>query len=178
MVEVVQLSHKWGPGIVIGILAGSVALAIWWRWGKRVFAVERLIVLHHPIALSGAPDLVLQRWGGELVVHDLKNREQDKVFESDAVQLSLYRFLLEKSTGRRVSDVGWIRVRRKGRAEDVELPVQLWGDDRVIDLWQRYQRMRAGAETKTTQHAGLCQRCSFFKKQCPGTPRAKSQQKR
>lgn len=157
------LSAPWLAGAVV-----AAALA-WWlasRFRERDFSRETPYAINAPFPLSGIPDLVRQERWGELVIHDLKTRARAVWFESDKIQLSLYRLLVERATGRRVRPVGYIRVRAPGKA-DQELAVPLYGEAELIALYDRYIALLSGQEqARWAKSSALCSLCGFNQKQC------------
>lgn len=149
--------------------AVAVCVAAWWIWERlreRDFARERPYSINAPFPLSGIPDLIRQESGGELSIHDLKTRARAVWFESDKIQLSLYRMLVARATGRRVRAVGYIRARTPD-GPDRLLEVPLYDEAQMVALYDRYMALLDGRETaKFSRSSALCALCGFHQKQC------------
>lgn len=153
-----------------GLAAAALCLAFaWWaasRFRARDFSREKPYSIHAPFPLSGVPDLVRQESGGELTIHDLKTRSRALWFESDRIQLSLYRLLVSRATGRKVKEVGYIRVRSPGKADQL-LEVPLYGEEQLVALYDRYIALLDGRESaRWAKSPALCGLCGFNQKQC------------
>lgn len=155
------------------MLAGGGAMALlaiigyiaWDRRRPKVFSREKTYSIRKPFALIGAPDLVLQKKGGLLEIQDLKTRTSARVFESDKIQLSLYRLLVERATGRKVSDEGFIRIR--GAGGERMMAVRLMGTEELERLHQRYWDVLEGnCPARHAPAKKLCESCGFHQKQC------------
>lgn len=158
-----------GPGwlVVAGVSLLGIYI-VWLRWGARIHSRERAFHMHSPFPLMGRPDLVMQEWGGSLVVHDLKTRPTARVYPSDKLQLALYALLLRKATGRKVANYAVVRlVTRSGMdLRRVELDI---GEAQLEALHEAFARAAAHPPlARMTAKPFLCRRCGFNGKGCPG----------
>lgn len=155
---------QWMYLLGLGLLGAS-----YWFWNRfraKDFCREKLYNISFPFPLTGAPDLVRQEDGGLLTIHDLKNRAKAVWFESDRIQLSLYKLLIERATGRKVSEKGYIRVRTNGKADQL-LSVPLYTEKQMIALYDRYMSFQAGQEQpRFCKSMALCKLCGFYKSKC------------
>jgi RecB family exonuclease len=140
--------------------------------GSRLWASEQDFSCWRPVRLTGRVDKVYKRPDGEFVLVETKRRKYARVYESDRLQLSIYRTLLRHG----VRD-GWLRrptvamrgyVRVVKRDGDVSyMPVQLLDDVDVVQAHHRYWDLLAEREKpRSAQNAGLCKKCSS-QARCP-----------
>lgn len=119
--------------------------------------------------MGGRPDLIMQEWGGKLVIHDLKTRKGERVYDSDKLQLALYALLVSKATGRSVAAWAVVRAQAPGRPHKL-LKVPL--DIPLRELESLRERFQAAAisplAARMTAAPHLCKLCGFRSKQCPG----------
>lgn len=157
---------------VLIVLAG-----LWWFWrlfrgrfsdraalpadirDARFYQTERHLSCKEPVPLKGTPDRVLQLPTGELVVTDLKTRLKQQVYDSDIIQLSVYRILLMRALQKRVKSVGYIVFRRRGR--DHYVPVPLLREEQVVDLYTRYVALRRGERPHRLNRVAACRKCAY-----------------
>lgn len=155
--------------MIIWIAAAACAAGAWWIWDRfraKDFSREKVYSINRPFPLSGIPDLVRQQDGGELAIHDLKTRARAVWFESDKIQLSLYKLLVERATGRQVSSTGYIRARLPGR-QDKLLPVPLYDEKALVALYDRYIDLLEGRRLPShAKSKALCELCGFHQKMC------------
>jgi CRISPR-associated exonuclease Cas4 len=170
---------EWSAGVPLGLaLAGVCAWLAWSRFGARIYARERSFEMRFPFALGGRPDLIMQEWGGLLVVHDLKTRSTDRVYDSDRLQLELYALMVRRATGRKVASwaVSRVSVGGNSRSRRVELRAT---EEELTSLAERYAALSAAPlAARMTARPWLCERCGFRGKECPGKAGARGQAKR
>jgi drug/metabolite transporter superfamily protein YnfA len=168
----VNFSHARGlfsPMIIFGgVFFVAAMVYLWKRLGRRIYSRETLLTMSTPFPLVGRPDLIMQEWGGSLVIHDLKRRKSPKLYPADQLQLSLYALLVRRSTGRSVANYGYIRL----LAGDKTLlsRVELMRDDqRLLDLYAAFQtKADYPASALPNGPAYLCRGCGFKGRQCRG----------
>lgn len=98
-----------------------------------IFMNEQALSLSSPVRLSGRVDQVYLLPSGLLVPVDTKVRERHRVYDSDIMQLSMYAMILAHTSGRRVSNAGYVRtVIRTERARDVRYHLVRLHSDKVI----------------------------------------------
>lgn len=155
--------------VAFGLVALACAWLAWGRFGARIYARERHFEMRRPFALGGRPDLIMQEWGGLLVIHDLKTRKADRVYPSDRLQLALYALLVARATGRKVAPWAVVRVLVPGRVPELRR-VEL--DATSEDLQALSDRFMACAAhpqaARLTAAPYLCKQCGFQGKECPG----------
>ncbi|XER07559.1 hypothetical protein SRRS_31520 [Sporomusa rhizae] len=121
----------------------------------RIYLIEPYVKIDNPIPLCGAPDVVWINKQETLIVADYKNRFN--VYDSDIIQLSVYRLLLEKTQRNKVARYGFIHLKNGKRVK-----VDLLSNDEVIKLYHRYQGITGGTvRTRYTNSAGYCQYCRY-----------------
>ena len=167
MVEAAQWMHMAGP-LAWGVGAAAAAWMGWLRFGARVHSRELALEMRHPFALGGRLDLVMQEWGGTLVVHDLKTRKSDRVYDSDRLQLELYALLLRQATGRKVARWAVVRVSVEGKVSARRVELRATSDE-LEDLARRYHAAAASPlSARMSAPSWMCARCGFRGKECPG----------
>ena len=157
----------------VGFLAAAAfAYVAWIRFMPRIHSRERMYAMDFPFPLCGRPDLVMQEWGGGLVIHDHKTRRSARVYDSDVLQLSLYAILVSSATKRRVASHGIVRA-VDARGVETKIRVPLIGDAaRLTHLHERF--MEVANQPVLAQRNGprhLCKQCGFHRKECPGSSR-------
>lgn len=157
-----------GPAIIVAATI-FVAWLAWLRFGARIYAREKSFEMRLPFTMGGRPDLIMQEWGGKLVIHDLKTRKGARVYDSDKLQLALYALLVAKATGRSVAAWAVVRVQVPGqRPRLLKVPL----DIPLAELESLRERFAAAAisplAARMTAAPHLCKLCGFRSKQCPG----------
>lgn len=158
------------PGMFIaGLIAGGFILyVLWLRFARRVHSRETLFEMRSPFPLVGRPDLIMQEWGGLLVIHDLKTRKTARLYASDQLQLSLYALLLRRSTGRKVAPYGYIRLFVDGSLALSKVDLNR-NDKALEDLYASFvSKADAPGSARLTAPAYLCRNCGFKGRQCIG----------
>lgn len=127
-----------------------------WRKEKlKIYLVEHYMKIDNPIPLCGTPDVVWINKQETLIAADYKNRF--KVYDSDIIQLSVYRLLLERTQRKKVARYGFIHLKNGKRVK-----VDLLSNDEVIKLYQRYQGITGGTmRTRYSNSTGYCQYCRY-----------------
>lgn len=125
-----------------------------------VWARERPFACRSPIALNGRIDECFVDRDGVLTVSDTKLRQRPEVYESDVLQLSAYRLLLEAGPRRAVSPVGYVRlITPKGNRY---APVRLLPAADVLAAADLHARLKTGREQgERCGNAALCRRCEY-----------------
>lgn len=151
------------------VCGAAVAWGAWRRWGARIYARERPFEMSSPFPLGGRPDLVMQEWGGALVIHDLKTRKNERVYDSDRLQLALYALLVRKATGRSVAPWAVVRVQVPGaKAKLVKIPLDIPAED-LAALHARFSAVAVSPlAAGMTAAPSLCRHCGFRPKHCQG----------
>lgn len=147
---------------------GLAAYVGWLRLGRRIHSRETLFETSRPFPLAGRPDLIMQEWGGLLVIHDLKTRKTARIYASDQLQLSLYALLVRRSTGRAVAPYGYIRLLVGGRVELSRVAL-VATEPELERLYSAFMSKAAAPESaRLSAPAYLCRNCGFKGRQCPG----------
>lgn len=132
-------------------------------WREKPFSIR------FPFPLRGTPDLVRREADGTLTIHDLKIRPTPRAFPSDVLQLSLYRLLVARATGRKVNPVGYVRSRSGGPETEKLIPVALLEEDELVRIRHRYDAIESGrAVPSLCPSAAYCRQCGFKGNRCPG----------
>lgn len=129
----------------MSVLLSLLIVAVIYQWitAKRKdkltpYMLEHFFKITQPVPLCGKPDVVWQNRKGTLIIGDYKNRLQHKVYDSDIIQLSVYRLLLEKNQPKPVADYGYIHF--KG----LSIKVKLLHEQAIIALYHRYWQIVDG----------------------------------
>ena len=120
----------------------------------------------YPVPLSGQVDQVYRTTSGDLILVDTKTRKKPTVYESDRMQLSSYKVLLNHgdhpvARGVPVRGYGYIRFLIAGRPRYVR--VGLASEAQVVALHDRYQQVTRG-DVATGGPAGgrrACASCNY-----------------
>lgn len=119
-----------------------------WRLRRcKVVLNEQQIHTDGPLPMHGAPDQVLERTNGDLVILDSKTRDRAEVYISDIIQMSVYRYILTHGYDHKVSPHGYVRLVqiRPGRKPKVKYKkVRLLGDLAMTHLWNEYTAISKG----------------------------------
>lgn len=145
-------------GVFCLLLCGAVYL--WYRRRQdrlTVYRLEPYLKIREPIPLCGAPDVVWLRKGSStLIVGDYKSRVNRRIYESDIIQLSVYRFLLLHTQEKAVADYGYIHFSDGSRRR-----VKLLREKQLGKLYERYRKILAGAvEPEKVFPREYCRHCS------------------
>lgn len=136
----------------------------YWRRSRRtpkrsLYAAECYLKTEEPVPLCGAPDVIWLEDGKRLAVEDYKSRKRRKVYDSDVIQLSVYRLILLNTQSKPVSDYGYISFHNGSRKK-----VRLLSEGEVVRLVKRYQGILAGQKTpKACRQPAYCRYCPHQK---------------
>lgn len=118
-------------------------------------ASEVSIFCVSPVPLHGRIDQLFQLPSGRCVILDTKYRPDWTVYDSDLIQMSAYRLILQNCRYRnsyhrhKMESYGYIRFVNENEEGDFEIRyvrVELLSNREVVDLWKRYQRIHYGLE--------------------------------
>lgn len=144
--------------IILGLLI--IILGLGWHHFRRKpklvpYLLEYFLKINDPVPLCGKPDVVWINSKGRLIVGDYKSRKRPKVYDSEIIQLSVYRLLLEQTQDKRVADYGYIHFKTKS------VKVKLLSKTEVVRLYYRYWLIMDG-KTAPREVSGTryCQYCS------------------
>jgi RecB family exonuclease len=122
------------------------------------YLTDHYMRIDKPIPICGIPDVIWIDTDGVLIVGDYKSRTSCQVQESDIIQLSVYRVLLERTQRRPVSNKGYVHF-KDGR----RVCVKLLDEKAIIALYNKYQKIISGkGEARCTNKSGYCQHCSYL----------------
>lgn len=82
---------------------------------SALFLNEADIAIESPLALHGRVDQVFKTKSQSLLLVDTKTRKRFRVYESDIIQLSIYRYILLHQYKIAVEDYAYVRVQIDGR---------------------------------------------------------------
>lgn len=130
------------------------------RHAQLAFA-EKTFRTWQPIRLIARADRVY-RLKGELYLAEFKTRARAVAYSSDVIELSAQRLVVEKSTGERVSEVGYVLAQDLlGKHRSVH-KVQLLPRADVIAVARRREAILKGRVVpKYTSSQGLCRNCAY-----------------
>jgi len=139
----------------------------WWIQSRRKpkltpYMLENFLKITDPVALCGKPDVVWKTHDGTLIVGDYKSRENQQVYQSEVIQLSVYKLLVEKTQNRPVADYGFIHFKNRHMVK-----VQLMNEKEIIELHQRYWNVKDGRiKPCMTGTKNYCRYCSHNDECC------------
>lgn len=141
-----------------------VVILYWWLRSRRKpklspYMLERFLKITNPVPLCGKPDVVWEARDGTLIVGDYKSRDNQKVYESEVIQLSVYKLLVEKTQNRRVADYGFIHFKNRSMKK-----VYLMTEAEIIALYYRYWNVIAGEVEACAANTNYCRYCSHKRK--------------
>lgn len=123
-----------------------------------IYLTDHYMKINEPIPICGTPDVIWIDQAGVLIVGDYKSRQSCKVQQSDIIQLSVYRVLLEHTQRRSVSNEGFVHF-KNGRW----IRVKLLDERAIIALYQKYQNILDGkGNARCTHNSNYCQYCSHL----------------
>lgn len=134
---------------------------LWVNWRQKdklkIYFIEYSMKIDSPIPICGTPDVVWIDRKERLIVGDYKSRYNGKIFDSDIIQLSVYRLLLEQTQRKKVAEFGFIHFKNGQKVK-----VNLLSKDEVIKLYKRYQGITDGTiEPRCTKNPTYCQYCRY-----------------
>ncbi|EPS8934101.1 hypothetical protein ACVJEA_002742 [Vibrio cholerae] len=137
-----------------------------WAWWKSenmpyelrsatLFLSEQDISTTQPVPMHGRVDQVYQTKNGVLIPLDTKLRQVNHIYESDIIQLSVYRVILSHKYKAPVAKYGYVRtVVETADGDRVRyIKTSLLSEKEVVKLWHRYQSIRSG-QVKTSCSCG------------------------
>ena len=166
---------------IAGLMAWKMARSWWARTSERhwlpkvlqhaqlAFA-EKTFRTWQPIGLIARADRGY-RLKGELHLAEFKTRTHAVAYSSDVIELSVQRLVIEKSTGERVSEIGYVLAQDlSGKRRSVHKVRLLPGAD-VIALARRREAILKGRIVpRYTSSQGLCSHCAYRAECKPDRP--------
>jgi CRISPR/Cas system-associated exonuclease Cas4 (RecB family) len=141
-----------------------IAFYLWRRSRRRPklspYMLERFLKITNPVPLCGKPDVVWEAHDGILIVGDYKSRKNHKVYQSEVIQLSVYKLLVEKTQNRPVADYGFIHFKNRHMVK-----VNLMKEKEIIALHHRYWSIKDGRiKPCMAETPNYCRYCSHNEK--------------
>jgi hypothetical protein len=139
----------------------------WWVRSRRTsklspYMLEHFLKITDPVPLCGKPDVVWETYDGTLIVGDYKSRKNQQVYQSEVIQLSVYKLLVEKTQNRPVADYGFIHFQNRRMVK-----VFLMKEKEIIALHRRYWKVKDGRiKPCMTDAKNYCRYCSHNDKCC------------
>lgn len=121
-----------------------------------LFLSEQDIATSLPVQMHGRVDQVYKTKRGVLIPLDTKSRPMTRVYESDIIQISVYRIILLHQYNVPVANYGYVRtVTETSTGERVRyIKTKLLSERQVVKLWRRYQSIRSGLVTPSCTCGG------------------------
>ena len=147
--------------MIFCIFAVLTVLFCWRRHQRNSkltpYMLEHFLKITDPVSLCGTPDVVWITGSGKLVVGDYKSREHFRqVFDSEMIQLSVYKLLLEKTQPKPVANYGFIHFKNRRKVK-----VKLMSERKVVKLYYRYWQVIDGKDRPCrTDNEHYCKYCS------------------
>src|ERR1700682_4466808 len=122
---------------------------------------EKSFRMWQPIRLIARVDRAY-RFEGELYLVEFKTRMRAIAYSSDVIELSVQRFVIERSTGERVNEIGYVLTQDlSGKHRSVH-KVRLLPRAEVIAVARRREAiLSVRVVPKYTDSEGLCRGCSY-----------------
>lgn len=136
----------------------------------KIYLAEKYIGIDEPIALHGYPDRVVWEKNEyeeeNLVIEDLKTRNYSKVFETDIIQLSVYKYILKRiQKDGIVSEKAKIHIKTPNGIRTKY--IELYSDEKVEEIYKRYQLLNKGdIIPKQINNINFCSKCPHYQKHC------------
>lgn len=166
---------------LIIVLLGYAAFLIWSKRRRRrkatsffvddntplelqqstLYGSETRISCIKPVALGGIYDQLYQTPANAFILTDTKTRNKPYVYESDLIQLSAYKVILENSikfNNRHIANYGYMRLVCNGVTHYKK--VDLMTEEDVVALYERREALYAGTtEPHKADTPGKCIKC-------------------
>lgn len=162
---------------VVLVMAALIALAViylWWsrrrapgeeRWLPRELRAAELAFSEKRFA-SRRHGLVARldrayRKDGRLHLVELKTRNHHAAYDSDLIELSVQRVVLQEQTGEPASDVAYVAVQKLGHGAPRPIRVRLLDEKEVEALRRRWFEVRdgRGPAAAPAERQGVCRNC-------------------
>ena len=130
---------------------------------SRLAYAEQLFRSAGPVSVSARVDRAYRDQAGVVTLVELKTRKADRVYLSDAIELSAQGFALSIQTRELVNATGYVAVRIAGRRSSSVHQIDLFTKDEVQALIARREALLRGAvKPQQTCRPGLCRSCAFL----------------
>jgi len=141
---------------------------------STLYGSEQNISCEKPVPLIGTYDQLYQRPDRRLIVTDTKTRGKPHVYDSDVIQLSAYKVILENSkefSKRQVDNHGYMRLVCNGVTHYKK--VDLMTEEDIVALYERREALYAGTTVPNKANTpGKCSNCHQLA-HCGGVKRYK-----
>lgn len=128
-------------------------------WGK-----EKPLRLDDPVGLSAQLDEAFLTNDGVVVLSETKSRARPVIYNSDILQLSAYKMIIERQERKAVDRMGYVRL-LTGEG-NMYKPVRLLDEAEVIAAVRLHEDLSSGAyKGSKCGKAGVCRSCAY-KKEC------------
>lgn len=170
------MTADWLPLVVLlpiaSLIAWRIARTCWARaserhWlprelhGAELALAEKTFRMRRPVGLIARVDRAY-RLETEVRLAELKTRKRAVVYQSDVIELSAQRLVVEKSTAERVSDVGYVVAHDPLSKRKAVLSVRLLPRADVIALARRREAILNGRVVPRYARArGVCSDCAY-----------------
>jgi CRISPR-associated exonuclease Cas4 len=122
-----------------------------------------------PYRVVGRPDQVFKRADGIHIPLENKNRDVDRVYETDRAELSLQAWLLRR-LGMRTADYGYVAIGIRGASKRVVRRVELMSDAQCASLIERHIAVVSGASKPRKSRGAKCKTCGHAQACFAGDP--------
>ena len=151
----------------------AIAVAVWmlivWRgftqvWlpeelkAARVVMVEKNLWIDAPFPVVGRPDRVYRLPTGQHVPVENKNRDIDRVFDTDIAQLSLQAWLL-RHKGFETAAHGYVAINNRRTRQRTAHRVELLDDSACVRIINRYLDVTEGRAQPRKSRGKKCNSC-------------------
>lgn len=143
--------------------------------GAVVVEVKTKLRMTVPFPLHGEPDILYRLPDGTIVVREDKSFFPHPL--ADRIQASVYACILRHNPpaalrGCPVANHAWLRYGTPGKTRVRWVRVELFDDETLRRLIQRYREVRRGYNARPTADLGYCQKvCQHYRSNCRGAHR-------
>lgn len=129
----------------------------------KLVYVEQVFRISRPVRLVAKLDRAYRLQCGSLVLVELKTRWNDRPFETDIIQLSAQKLVIEMQTGQTVEPYAFVSILTPtGRHALRHHRVALLGADEVVELHRRREAILAGRTApRYARSCKVCSQCAF-----------------
>ncbi len=152
-------------------LAAAGALWLWLAWGGvtqdwlpdelragKLVKVERGLHTDEPYPVVGRPDQVYRLADGLHAPVELKNRNSERVFQTDIAEISLRAWLLRRN-GMQTGRYGWVAINNRTTRRRTAVRVELKDDGFCEQLIRRYVDLVEKRAVPVKSRGKKCETC-------------------
>lgn len=130
------------------------------RAGALLMAEPKPLFFHGAVSLVAKPDRAYRTPDGRIVLVELKTRERHVVYDSDVIELSVQRVVVQANRLGEVSDHGYVVTQSRFTGDRKTHRVSLLSQAQTIDPAKRYLAIKRGAiDARRTDVIGKCRKC-------------------